>query len=217
MKSDIILDNHLRLQGTAVQVESGKAEFKAASNKPTAVHVKSSTTGTGLLEVRGGTNSTDCGIAVEDANGNHLIKLTTQAITKTKLSKTRIFFDGTHGNAILGGYGRDGDLILRNHRGMVTAHISASAGIDGNTVNYNVDPNASLRINAELGQYDLGGALGGTLRVHNNKNETQIALYGKTGKGQFKDISIGDNSQKISNLHAFLLQLRADLDQVMGR
>lgn len=218
MKSDIVLGNDLRLLGDQTNIESPRTEFKPNANAPEAASVVINSDGSALLTVKASVSTTHpSGIEVHDLQNNPIISMGTETISKADLTKTRIHLDGKEGNVILGGYGKDGDLVLRNHQGKVTAHITATAGRDSNTVNFDRITEAKLRVNAETGQFDLGGILGGTLRLRDNKNKVTMELQGRTGRAKFEEISLGSGNDKIDNLHDFLLQLRADVDTLLAR
>ncbi|MCB9235154.1 MAG: hypothetical protein H6581_26095 [Bacteroidia bacterium] len=194
-KSDVKLGQFLTLESTMVHIKPQNATkapltFVAADD------------GTGVMLVQGGDSNNDqSGIILLDENMDSVVKITKgMGSTSASIAKTRVYLDGACGNLTLGGNGEDGDVVLRNHSGEVTAHISAQAGRDSNTVPFLNHPNAKMKIDAGLGTYDLGGLAGGRISLRNNSNVLKISLDGQTGKGTFVDVALTGGTTTITSL-----------------
>lgn len=211
-KADILLGDNLELK-------SNFTRFSSETGNRASVSVASSMDGSGLIIVHGGDAASDTnGLMVADEKGMPMVligKHSGSTVSSTK-ARTRFFVDGTSGNMILGGGGQDGDLLLRNHQGEVTAHISGQVGRDANGLGYYPYSSAKMRFDAGLGTYEFGGLAGGQLKVKNNAGTVKITLNGHTGKGDFIDLEIGEGTRRISSLLNKIEELENRISQLGG-
>ena len=134
-----------------------------------------------------------------------------------ELSSLRILLDAEYGNAILGGGGKDGDLVLRNETGETLVHISTGGGVEGNSVHRILTPNARFKYTGLTGVMELRGPLGGRLQLFNSTGELKVELNGQDGKGRFDDLAIGQGANYISSLLTKIKQLEARIVALEAR
>ena len=202
MASDIILDRNtlaLLAEGS-ITVQTGSVRFRAADPKGAYVGISPVAGHLSLRGPRGTDHMT--GLTVEDEDGRPSVRITNRGVDADEIANTRVFMDGANGNLTLGGAGTDGDLVLRDGRGEVAAHISGAVDRDAN-VSQTVHPSAKLKINAYLGLYDFGGVVGGKVVVRDRAAKERVRLDGNTGRVRADDVQLtGDEA--VSSLKAAL-------------
>jgi len=101
-----------------------------------------------------------------------------------------ILLDSENGNIVLGGDGRDGDLILKNRGGEATILLSGDSanvnmggnGQDGDLVLKDSVGNPTIHLNGSGGNLHLGARdRDGDLLVYDNNGQTSMHLNGRNG------------------------------------
>jgi hypothetical protein len=202
--------------GATLDLVAENAVFKNEDNQKTAATVSAGASGNGELTLAGGASRNDAaGLHVLDHNGNRVVSIRKGAgVTPADIAATRVFLDGEFGNAILGGSGADGDLVLRSGTGGALVHISAAAGAgEGNTVNSSNHPEANIRING-LGTVEVAGA--SSLRMKDPNGATTVELQGVTGRVDARDIRLGAGQGQIQSLLDYIRKLEERITRLEG-
>ncbi|WP_437713677.1 hypothetical protein WMF45_47540 [Sorangium sp. So ce448] len=207
-KTDLVL-------GATLDLVAENAVFKNQDNQKTAATVSAGSSGNGEVTLAGGASRNDAaGLHVLDHNGNRVVSIRKGAVTPADIAATRVFLDGEFGNAILGGGGADGDLVLRSGTGGALVHISAAAGAgEGNTVNPANHPEANIRING-FGIVEVAGA--SSLCMKSPNGATTVELQGVTGRVDARDIRLGAGQGQIQSLLDYIRKLEERITRLEG-
>lgn len=210
--ADVRLGNSLEVLGPQTLFHNGDV------NRSSLI-VNSPATGAATVTAFSGVAATDNGgfYLCDRSNKKRIAALRNgTAIDPDDMESMRIFLDAEYGNAVLGGGGKDGDLVLRNESGQVSVHISSGGGVEGNQVHRIVTTNANFKYNGALGIQELRGPIGGRLQLYNNSSQLKIELNGQDGVGLFQDIRLGQGTDlitsllsKIKNLESRIVALEA--------
>jgi hypothetical protein len=188
-------------------------------NKPS-VLLNTPPSGQGVIRVYSGSENTQMGgFFLQDRVNNRTIGALRngQTVEADELASMRIFLDAEYGNVVVGGNGRDGDLLLRNEQGQVMVHMTSGFAGEGNTVNRIVTPDARLRYNATLSLLQMNGPSGGRLQICDSNNAIKIDLNGFDGKATFADIRLGQGTAAITSLLDKIRQLEARIAALEAR
>jgi len=214
MASDILLDDSaLHLQADQrVSVAAKTVDFRSASNEPS---VRVSTIAGQISIYTPGDGNHESGLFLRDDRGAPVVRIAHRGVDADELALTRVFLDGAHGNLTLGGDGADGDVLLRDQNGAITAHISGATARDANAHQV-AHPSAKLQLNAVLGLYNFGGVMGGRLSVNDRENKPTVQIDGARGLGTFRDIRLsGDDG--VHSLKAEIKELKQAIAALQAR
>lgn len=197
----LVADNRVTFQTKTIDFRNHPAQGAYVRISPVA----------GQVRIKGPTGTDhETGLVIEGDDNAPNVRITNRGVDANELARTRVFVDGANGNLTLGGDGTDGDLVLRDANGLTMVHISGSTNLDRN-VSQVVHPSAKLKINGILGLFQLGGLIGGQVKVENKSGTVTIELNGQTGRAAFDDVAL-TGSDAVQSLKAEIRSLRSRLD-----
>lgn len=203
-----------------VEVLGPKTVFHNGNELQASVTVNTPATGAGTIVTYSGSAPTDFGgfFVADRGTKKRIGALRNGNVTDPEeMASLRILLDAEYGNAVLGGGGKDGDLVLRNEAGEPLVHIATGGGVEGNSVHRIVTTNARFKYLAATGIMELRGPLGGRLQLWNAAGQLKIDLTGHDGKGRFDDLGIGQGTDYIASLVTKIKQLESRIAALEAR
>jgi hypothetical protein len=210
--ADIRLNSFLEVLGP-------KALFHNGDANKTSVAFNTPASGAGNIVTYSGPTAADGGgFYLADKNKVHIAALRNgTGIGTQEMNNLRILLDAEHANAVIGGNGQDGDLVMRNETGVTVVHFTAGIGLEGNNVQRIVTETANLKFNGATGLMELKGAMGGRLQLKDSAALRKIDLNGQDGTGQFADVRIGAGNDYVASLLAKLKNLESRIAALEAR
>lgn len=209
----------LRL-GNFTEILGPQTLFHNGSENLTSVSIQTPATGAGKVIAYSGSAASDFGgfFLADRVTKQRIAAIRNGAsIDAEEMGKLRILLDAEYGNAVIGGNGKDGDLVLRNETGETMLHFSSGLGVEGNHVHRTVAINARFKYLASTGVLELRGPLGGRQQLFDSAGTRKIDLNGQDGKGHFMDVQLSQGTDYIPSLLAKIKQLETRIAALEAR